>query len=61
MFRANYPVYNPSDYWIISLYLVFLETLDHLVEEISKGVANNEERFFVFILFFLGGGGGGHR
>ena len=44
MFRANYSVDNPSDYWKISLHLVFLETVDHLVEEISKRVANNEER-----------------
>ena len=53
MFRANYSVDNPSDFWKISLYLVFLETVDHLVEEISKRVANNEEAFFVW--FFLGG------
>ena len=46
MYRANYPVYNPSDYWKISLYLVFLETLDHLVEEISKRVVSNEKSFF---------------
>ena len=46
MFRENYPVNNPSDYWKISLYLVFLETLDHLVEEISKRVVSNEKRFF---------------
>jgi hypothetical protein len=57
MYRANYPVYNPSDYWKISIYLVFL---DHLVEEISKRVVSNEERFFhVFgrflLLFFVGG------
>ena len=50
MFRANYPVDNPSDYWKISLYLVFL---DPLVEEISKRVVSNEERFE--------GGGGGVR
>jgi hypothetical protein len=54
---ANYPVYNPSDYWKISIYLVFL---DHLVEEISKRAESNEERFFrVFgrflLLFFVGG------
>ena len=50
MYRANYPVDNPSDYWKISLYLVFL---DHLVEEISKRVVSNEERFFhVFLLLF---------
>jgi len=51
---ANYPVDNPSDYWKISLYFVFLETLDHLVEEISKRVVSNEERF----LCGVGGGGG---
>ena len=57
MFRANYSVDNPSDYWKISLYLVFLETVDHLVEEISKRVANNEEAFFVCVWFFFWGGG----
>ena len=44
MYRANYPVDNPSDYWKISIYIVFL---DHLVEEISKRVVSNEERFFL--------------
>ena len=29
MYRANYPVDNPSDYGKISIYIVFL---DHLVE-----------------------------
>ena len=48
MYRANYPVDNPSDYWKISLYVFFL---DHLVEEISKRVVSNEEHF-------LGVGGG---
>jgi len=43
MYRANYPVDNPSDYWKISIHIVFL---DHLVEEISKRVVSNEERFF---------------
>jgi hypothetical protein len=43
MYRANYPVDNPSDYWKISIYLVFL---DHLVEEISKRAVGNEERFW---------------
>ena len=52
MYRANYPVDNPSDYWKISLYLVFLE---HLVEEILKRVVSNEERGWGG--FFLGGGG----
>jgi len=49
MYRTNYHVDNTSDYWKISLHLVFLETLDHVVEEISKRVISNEERF--------GGGG----
>ena len=35
MYRANYPVDNPSDYGKISIYIVLL---DHLVEEISKRV-----------------------
>ena len=43
MYRLNYPVDNPSDYWKISIYLVFL---DHLVEEISKQVVSNEGCFF---------------
>ena len=47
MYRANYPVDNPSDYWKISTYIVFL---DHLVEEISKRVVSNEERFFISYL-----------
>jgi hypothetical protein len=38
--RANYPVDNSSDYWIISLCLVLF---DHLVAEISKRVVSNEE------------------
>jgi len=42
MYRTNYPVDNTSDYWKISLYLVFL---DHLVEEISKRVVSNVELF----------------
>ena len=37
-------MYNPSDHWKISIYLVFL---DHLVEEISKRVVSNGERFLV--------------
>ena len=44
MYRANYPLDNPSDYWKISIYIVFL---DHLVEDISKLVVSNEERFFL--------------
>jgi len=43
MYKVDYPVDNPVDYWKISLYLVFL---DHLVEEISKRVVSNEERLF---------------
>jgi hypothetical protein len=39
---ANYSVDNPSDYWKISLYLVFLETLDNLVDDISKRVVSIE-------------------
>ena len=46
MFRENYPVNNPSDYWKISLYLVILD----LVEVISKGVLSNEERVLFYIL-----------
>ena len=44
MYRATYPVDNPSDYWKITLYFVFL---DHLVKEISKRIVSNEERFFL--------------
>ena len=49
MFRANYPVDNPSDYWKIPLYTLssWPETLDHLVEEISKRVVSKEDRFGV--------------
>ena len=47
MYRANYPVDNPSDYWKISIYIVFL---DHLVEEISKRVVCKEERFFLHLI-----------
>ena len=46
MYRANYPVDKPSDYWNISLCLVFL---DHLVEEISKRIASDEERFICIL------------
>jgi hypothetical protein len=42
MYRANYSVDNPSDYWKISLYLVFL---CHLVDEISKLVISNERHW----------------
>ena len=41
MYRTNYPVDNISDYWKISLCLVFL---GHLVEEILKRVASIKER-----------------
>jgi len=58
--RANYPVEYPSDYWRISLCLVFL---GHLAEEISKRVISNEGCFFVFFVclfvFFVFFGGGG--
>jgi hypothetical protein len=47
MYRANYPVDNPSDYWKISTYIVFL---DHLVEEISKRVVSNEESFLLHLI-----------
>jgi len=46
--RANYHVDNPSDYWRISLYLVFLDHLS-LVEEISKRVVSNDELFWHLI------------
>ena len=39
---ANHPINNPSDYWRVSLYYVFL---DHLVAEITKRLINNEEHF----------------
>jgi hypothetical protein len=47
MYRANYHVDNPSDYWKMSIYIVFL---DHLVEEISKRVVSNDERFLASYL-----------
>ncbi|XP_063416002.1 zinc finger MYM-type protein 1-like [Mytilus trossulus] len=40
--RANHPILEPSDYWRVSLYYVFL---DHLVVEITKRLISNEERF----------------
>ena len=40
--RANHPIDNPSAYWRISLYFVFL---DHLVGEITNRLLSNEERF----------------
>ncbi|CAG2193974.1 unnamed protein product [Mytilus edulis] len=40
--RANHPIIEPSDYWRVSLYYVFL---DHLVAEITKRLISNEERF----------------
>ena len=49
MFRTNYPVDNPSDYWKISLYLLFL---DHLMEEISERVVSNEGHLF-FLASYL--------
>jgi hypothetical protein len=45
MYRANYLVDNPFDYWKISIYM-YIVFLDHLVEEISKRVLSNEEHFF---------------
>jgi hypothetical protein len=46
MFKENYLVDNwTSDYWKVSIYLVFFETLEHLVEERPKRVVSNEERF----------------
>ena len=44
---ANYHVNNTSNYWKISLYFVFLETLDHLVEDRSKRGVNNKKVDFV--------------
>ena len=44
MYRATYPVDNPSDYCKITLYFVFL---DHLVKEISNLIVSNEKRFFL--------------
>jgi hypothetical protein len=39
MFKENYLVDNwTSDYWKVSIYLVFFETLEHLVEERPKRV-----------------------
>ena len=40
--RANHPIDNPSAYWRISLYFVFL---DHLVAEITNRLLSNKERF----------------
>ena len=40
MYRAYYPADNPTDYWKISICLVFL---GHLVEGISKRIVSNEE------------------
>jgi hypothetical protein len=48
MFRVNSPVDNPCVRLLENIPIPdFLETLDHLVEEISKRVASNEERFFL--------------
>ena len=41
--RVNYPVDNPSDYWRISLFLVFL---DHLADEISMSSSKQREAGF---------------
>ena len=40
--RMNHPINDPSDYWRVSLYLVFLY---HLITEISIRVIKNEARF----------------
>lgn len=40
--RLNHPIHDPSEYWRVSLYLMFL---DHLVTEISTRVIKNEGRF----------------
>jgi hypothetical protein len=42
MYRAYYPVDNPSEYWKISLCIVFL---DHLVEKISKRIVFPSYKF----------------
>ncbi|VDI46911.1 Hypothetical predicted protein, partial [Mytilus galloprovincialis] len=39
MHRQNHPINDPSEYWRVSLYLVFL---DHLVTEITSRVIKNE-------------------
>ena len=44
MYRANYPVDNPSDYWNISIYIDHLEE-----EEMSKRVVSNEKHFFYIL------------
>jgi hypothetical protein len=36
MYRTDYPVDNPPEYWKISRLNLCLVFLDHLVEEISK-------------------------
>jgi hypothetical protein len=41
--RENHPLNNPSDYWRVSLYLVFL---DHLSSRVTK----NEERYLISYL-----------
>jgi hypothetical protein len=48
--RVNYPVDNPSDYWRISLFLVFL---DHLAEAISKSSSKLREAGFFVCAFYL--------
>ena len=49
MYKANYLVDNPFDYWKISIYM-YIVFLDHLVEEISKRVVSNDERFLASYL-----------
>ena len=50
MYRANYPVDNPSDYWKLSIYIVLL---NHSMEEISKEVVNNVNEECYFGIFYL--------
>lgn len=40
--RLNHPIHDPSEYWRVSLYLMFF---NHLVTEISTRVIKNEGRF----------------
>lgn len=45
--KTEHPWNDPSDYWRVSLHLVFL---DHLVNEISSRVTKNEEIFLISYL-----------
>ncbi|XP_052793461.1 uncharacterized protein LOC128227201 [Mya arenaria] len=40
--RANYGVQDPSRYWKVSFFYVFV---DHLLQEMDTRVLKNEERF----------------